>query len=168
MSVHSIQDIKDTFYAALRDRVAAGNADRTIALRGVTRPAVLVLENELPGAAPAITDVFCLNWKTVEVDALGMAKLTCELLYATAGSAGAAGMDRGRALAAMDHELRTALDAAPQATALVSYAEIQGGGATTQTAPGTSIFWSSAAFAPTLQRNERLERTATVEVFGYE
>ena len=32
--------MKDTFYAALRDRVAAGNAGRTVVVRGVVRPGV--------------------------------------------------------------------------------------------------------------------------------
>ena len=162
----SVQDVKDTFYAAVRDRVAANNAGRTMVLRGVTRPAVLVMENELPSVAMA--DAFGLHWISVSVDSLGMAKLSCEIRYDTAGTTGAAGMDRGRTLAAMDAELQSALRAGPQNVALVSVAEISGGGATTQTALGTSIFWSDGVFGATVERGERLERTVTVEVFGYE
>ena len=164
----SVQDVKDTFYLTLRDRLAANNPGRTIALRGVTRPALLVAENELPAIAPATPDAFTMQWTSLSVDLLGMAKLTCEIRYATAGSTGAAGMDRGRALAAMDAELRTAVSAEPQNTPLIALTEVQGGGAITQTSVGTSIFWSGAAFGPTLFRDERLERIATVEVFGYE
>ena len=164
----SVQDVKDTFYLTLRDRIAANNPGRTIALRGVTRPAVLVAENELPALAPATPEAFTLTWTALNVDVLGMVKLACEILYASAGSTDAAGMDRGRALAAMDAELRAALGTDPQNAPLVSLAEINGGGATTETTAGTSIFWSDAVFSPTQQRSERMERTATVEVFGYE
>ncbi len=163
----SVQDVKDTFYATLRDRVAAANPARTIALRGVTRPAVIVAENELPTAAQT-ADAFCLCWTALSISPLGMIQLGCEIRYATAGSTGAAGMDRGRALAALDTELRTAVDTAPQNAPLVSVAEIVGGGASTEAPAGTNIFWTGAALGPTLQRNERLERTVTVEVFGYE
>lgn len=164
----SVQDVKDTFYAAVRDRVAANNAGRTIVLRGVTRPAVVVIENELPSVATAVADAFALHWTSASVDPLGMAKLICEIRYATAGTTGVAGMDRGRALAAMDAELRSALRAGPQNVALVSSSEVNGGGATTQTALGTSIFWSDGVFGVSAERGERLERTVTVEVFGYE
>ena len=167
----SVQDIKDTFYAALRDRVAAGNASRTIVVRGTMRPAVLVIENELPAQAVdgvPMQDTFCMAWRTVAVDPLGMVKLGCEIRYATAGSTGAAGMDRGRALTAMDAELQAATGTPPQSIGLVSLAEIAGGGASTATPAGTAVFWTSATFGPTIQRNDRLERTALVEVFGYE
>ncbi len=165
----SVQDVKDTFYAALRDRIAASSPGRTIVVRGVTRPALLVAENELP--TPELThtpDAFLMTWTSLAVDPLGMIRLACEIRYATAGTTGVAGMDRGRALAAMDAELRASLFTPPQSAPLTTLAEIAGGGATTQTATGTAIFWCDAAFGPTLQRNERLERTATVEVFGYE
>ena len=165
----SVQDVKDTFYAALRDRIAANNPGRTLVVRGMLRPALLVAENELPTAANlTIPDAFTLLWTALTIDPQGAIKLTCELHYATAGRTGAAGMDRGRAMAAMDAELRAALGTAPQAAPLVSLAEIAGRGATTATAAGTRIFWSDAAFSPCLQRKERLGRTAIVEVFGYE
>ena len=44
----SIQTLKDTFYGVLRDRIAAANPSRTIVVRGLIRPSVLVVENELP------------------------------------------------------------------------------------------------------------------------
>jgi hypothetical protein len=42
-----MQRAKDTFYITLRDRIAALNPARTVLVRGVVRPAVLVEENEL-------------------------------------------------------------------------------------------------------------------------
>jgi hypothetical protein len=162
-----VQDLKDTFYATLRNRIANLNPGRTAAIRGTIRPGLLVTENELPTAAqPA--EVFALTWSSLAVDPLGMAKLTAVISYSTAGSTGAAGMDRGRALAAMDAELQSALATAPQSAPLTTTAEIPGGGATTQVTTGTNLFWTSPAFAAAEAKNERLERTATVEVFGYE
>ena len=42
-----MQNAKDTFYELLRSRIATANPERTIVLRGVTRPGALVEENEL-------------------------------------------------------------------------------------------------------------------------
>lgn len=169
----NIQQAKDTFYAVLRDRIAAGNPGRTVVVRGTTRPGVVVAENELPGAAVdgiAPADAFCLRWTGLRIDArsaLPLITQTCEVRYATDGSAGAAGLDRGRSLAAMDAELATAVTQAPQSANNLSVAEIAGGGATTQTATGTNIFWGDPAFQSAVMRGERMERVASIEVFHY-
>ena len=42
-----MQSAKDTFYVTLRDRLAALNPARTVVVRGMVRPGVLVEENEL-------------------------------------------------------------------------------------------------------------------------
>ena len=167
----SVQLAKDTFYATLRDRVAAGNAARTVVLRGVVRPGVVTTENELPGASvdgisPA--DVFCLRWTRLAVDTQGplpLIALGCEIRYATDGTSGTAGMDRGRALAAMDAELITAISASPQTTGSLVVAESAGGGASTTVTTGTNVFWGDVSFKPAVMRNERMERTAEIEVF---
>jgi hypothetical protein len=167
----SVQGVKDTFYSALRDRVATGNPARTTVVRGMLRPGVVVVENALPGAAVdgiALIETFCLRWTALRVDSLGMVIASCEIRYATDGSAGTAGMDRGRALAAMDGELRGALGASPQFTTQLEFAEVAGGGAASATDNGTRVFWGDLAFGPAVIRSERMERTATVEVFGYE
>jgi hypothetical protein len=169
----NVQVTKDTFYAALQTRIAAGNPARTAVIRGLIRPGVLVQENELPAAAvdgisPA--EAFCLRWTSLRVDAQNpgpLIALGCEIRYASDGTAGAAGMDRGRALAAMDAELATALTLAPMNAAAETYAEIAGGGSTAAIPTGQNIFWSDPVFAPIAIRGERLERTATLEVFGY-
>ncbi len=41
-----MQFAKDSFYIALRDRLAVLNPARTVYLDGVTRPAVIVAENQ--------------------------------------------------------------------------------------------------------------------------
>jgi hypothetical protein len=169
----NLQQTKDTFYATLRDRIAAGNPARTIVVRGVLRPGVLVVENELPGAAVdgiAPAEAFCLRWTDLKIDtqnAGALTTLTCEIRYASDGSAGAAGLDRGRALAAMDAELASALAMPPQHAPALAVAEVGAGGSSSTTPAGTNIFWGEPTFAPLVMRGERLERTAHVEVFGY-
>ena len=159
-----MQNAKDTFYTALRDRLATLNPARTIVVRGVTRPGVLVEENELvSGVAP--TDIFRLRWTGLKVDTqnpLPLATLTCEIHYATAGNAESGGMDRGRLLAAMDAELSSALTAAPQSVAKISYSSTAA-----PAALATNIFWADPTFNSVTITDERIERMATVEVFCY-
>ena len=164
----SFEDVKDTFYLALRDRIAAGNPGRQVLVRGVLRPAVVVGENELPAAAVdgiAWVNCFCLRWTSVRLDR-GLSVLGCVIGYATDGSAGAAGMDRGRALSAMDAELVTALGTAPQNAAQVTVSEAVAGAAA-ETATGQRVFWSDVVLGDAVLRGERVERTATVEVYCY-
>jgi hypothetical protein len=165
-----MQDLKDTFYLMLRDRVAAGNASRTVVVRGVTRPGVVVVENELPSATAAgisVLDAFCMRWTGMSVDTrawVPLTAMTCSITYATDGMAGNGGMDRGRLLAAMDAELSAALRAWPR---FVPKLMAVAGQTTVGTADGTNVFWGDAVFGAEVMQNERLERTATVEVFGY-
>jgi hypothetical protein len=169
----SVQLAKDTFYTTLRDRIAAGNAARTVVVRGVTRPGVLVAENELPGAAVdgiAVTETFCLRWTELSIDTQGpmpLIALHCEIRYATDGSSGMAGLDRGRALAAMDAELANAIATSPQSALALAISEIAGGGASSEPLTGTRVFWGGVAFKPAVMRGERMERTAEVEVYSY-
>jgi hypothetical protein len=157
-----VQDARDTFYAMLRDRIAAGNPARMIVVRGAIRPGVLVAENELP-AALSPTDAFCLRWTGLTVDSNGgmpLAAMVCEIGYATDGTAGNAGMDRGRALSAMDGELAIALCMEPRTVSKQSFAP----GVTR----GTNVFWGDVAFGAAVSKGERLERVATVEVYSYQ
>lgn len=170
-----MQDTKDTFYVTLRDRVAAGNPARTVAVRGVTRPGVLVEENELPaGWVPA--DVFWMRWTDVAVDRTGavpLVALTCSIRYGTDGDAGVGGMDRGRLLGAMDAELAVALGAGAQGVAVrnvrkTDYRSLVGSSGTgTVVMLGTNVFWGDVVFGPAAVVGERLERVATVVVFGF-
>ena len=65
-----VQNAKDTFYEVMRSRVVALNPERTIVLRGVVRPGVLVEENELLSAV-VLPDCFRLRWSVAQVDADG-------------------------------------------------------------------------------------------------
>ena len=159
-----MQNARDTFYVALRDRLAAVNPARTMVVRSVVRPGLLVEENELASAnAPA--DVFRLRWTGLRVDAKGALPLMvmdCEIRYATDGNAGNGGMDRGRLLAAMDAELVAAVNAGLQNVVKMSYAALPA------VAMGTNVWWGDVAFAAATVNGERLERLATVEVFSFQ
>ncbi|MEI9980792.1 MAG: hypothetical protein WDN23_17685 [Edaphobacter sp.] len=163
-----MQNARDTFYVTLRDRLAALNPARTMVLRGVTRPGVLVEENELASAVEPV-DAFCLRWTGLSVDAKGalpLATMVCEIRYATDGSSGNGGMDRGRLLSAMDGELVGAMSGAPQNTVKMNYGAASVGAAPVSMA--TNVFWGDAVFGATVVKGERLERVATVEVFSYQ
>jgi hypothetical protein len=165
-----MQNARDTFYVTLRDRLAAVNPARTMVLRGVVRPGVLVEENELV-SEELPTDAFCLHWTTLSVDAQGALPLVtmgCAITYATDGDSGNGGMDRGRLLAAMDAELMTAVSAAPQSTVKMNYVGAAGGSGMAPMAMGTNVFWGDAVFGPVVVNGERLERVATVAVYCYQ
>jgi hypothetical protein len=133
-------------------------------VRSVVRPGLLVEENELASATPP-ADVFRLLWTGLRVDAKGALPLVvmdCEIRYATDGNAGNGGMDRGRLLAAMDAELLAAVNAEPQNVVKTNYA------ASPAAAMGTNVWWGDVAFAAATVNGERLERVATVEVFGFQ
>lgn len=157
-----MQNAKDSFYVMLRDRIAGINGARTVAIRGVSRPGVLVAENELATTLFAV-DAFSLWWTGVSVDrSEGMAHLQCEISYATDGTSSSSGMDRGRLLAEMDLELTTALRREPQNIAKTAYS-----GDGTMVMP-TKIFWTDPVFGKTGVSGDRLSRGVTVDVFAYQ
>ncbi len=165
-----MQNARDTFFVTLRDRLAALNPERTMVLRGVTRPGVLVEENELVSAYQPV-DTFCLHWTGLTVDAQGalpLVTMVCQITYATDGDSGNGGMDRGRLLSAMDGELVAAVSAAPQHVPKMSYVAAAGGSGVAPTAMATNVFWGDAVFGAVVVNGERLERVATVEVFSYQ
>ena len=102
-----MQNAKDSFYMALRNRLAVINPDRTILLRGPVRPGIVVEEAEAP-FSPLPSDVFVLRWVGLGIDtdlASTIAAEECEILYQTCGTQSFGGLDRGRALSEMDEEL---------------------------------------------------------------
>ena len=163
-----MQNAKDTFYEVLRSRLVALNPERTIVLRGVLRPGVLVAENELLSAV-ALPDCFRLRWSVSQVDANGLMPLVtleCAIDYETAGTSMNGGMDRGRALAAMDAEVQGAVNALSRTSPKLNYAPLADG--KSATAMATSVWWSEAAFGATAIKDDRLARTAIVNVMSYQ
>lgn len=157
-----MQNAKDTFYITLRNRLAAVNPERTMTLRGVVRPGILVEEAEAP-AAQFPLDVFVLRWAKLDTDAQlpsTLAVLSCEIHYATSGARDNMGLDRGRALEGMDDELLRMLS--PASAAKMNYTE------SPAEQMGTNIFWSQPVFAAEETKRERVGRVATVEVFSFQ
>jgi hypothetical protein len=163
-----MQNAKDTFYEVMRTRLAAVNPERTIVVRGVTRPALLVEENELP-VGEVMTDCFRLRWTSEAADAMGAmpaVTMTCEVLYTTAGTAVNSGMDRGRVLGAMDAELAAMVNACPQHALKTNYAGLEFGQAAVEM--GTNVWWGDVVFGAGVVKDERVSRTATVVVMAYQ
>ena len=163
-----MQNAKDTFYELLRGRLATLNPERTIVVRGVSRPGVLVDENELQASAP-LPDCFHLQWVAESADtqgALPMVTLGCEIAYATAGTAMNAGLDRGRAMAAMDGELLAAVRQWPQNGLKNDYSALTTGGSAEPMT--TRVWWGDVTFGPVKVDRDRLTRTATVALMCYE
>jgi hypothetical protein len=153
-----MQNAKDSFYMALRTRLAAINPERTILLRGAVRPGILVEEAEAP-FSQLPNDVFVLRWLGLGIDldlSSTMAAGECEILYQTCGTQSYG----GRALSAMDEELVTML--APFHTPKLNYT------ATPPTAMLTQVFWDEPGFAPITVLRDRLSRSAKVMVYSYQ
>lgn len=157
-----MQNAKDSFYMALRTRLQSVNPERTCLLRGAVRPGILVEDAEAPfPQLPA--DVFVLRWTATGADTdlpAQMVAAQCDILYATSGSQSFGGLDRGRALSAMDTELLEILQ--PFQTPKMNYE------ATPPAAMLTQVFWDQPAFGPTVTLRDRLSRSATVMVYSYQ
>jgi hypothetical protein len=157
-----MQNAKDSFYMALRNRLAVLNCERTILLRGAVRPGILVEEAEAP-FAQLPNDVFILRWQGhgADVDlASTLVAEECEILYNTCGCQTFGGLDRGRALSEMDNELLAILQ--PFHTAKLNY---------TLTPPGqmlTQVFWDEPVFTPAVTQRDRLSRSAKIMVYSYQ
>jgi hypothetical protein len=157
-----MQNAKDSFYASLRARLATINPNRTILIRGVVRPGIIVEESEAP-FAQLPGDVFVLRWLSLGVDVdlpSTMAAQECEVIYQTCGSQSFGGLDRGRALSAMDEELVAMLQ--PYFTPKSRYSMQP------PAAMLTKAFWDEAIFGPIVQQRDLLTRSAKVLVYSYQ
>jgi hypothetical protein len=157
-----MQNAKDTFYIALRSRLASVNSARTMTLRAVTRPGILVCEAEAPAAQPQL-DAFALSWTGMQADMqlpAILAQMTCEIQYSTVGTQMNAGLDRGRALGEMDYEVLRLLY--PYSAQKMNYAT------SPAAAMETMVFWSEPEFGPAVTLRDRLSRTVKVTVFAFQ
>jgi hypothetical protein len=157
-----MQNAKDSFYMALRARLAAINPERTVLLRGAVRPGILVEEAEAP-FSQLPNDVFVLRWLGLGVDTdLGstMTAEECEILYQTCGTQSFGGLDRGRSLSEMDKELVAMLQ--PFYTPKLNYT------ATPAAAMLTQVFWDEPGFGPIVVQRDQLSRSAKVMVYSYQ
>lgn len=157
-----MQNAKDTFYIALRSRLAVLNPARTLTLRSVSRPGIFVQDAEAPMAQLPL-DAFSLAWTGLAADhqmPAILTQMTCEIHYSTAGTQANAGLDRGRALEAMDYEVMKLLY--PYAAQKVNYT------LNPPVAMNTMVFWSEPEFGPIVALRDRLSRTAKVTVFAFQ
>jgi hypothetical protein len=107
--------------------------------------------------------VFVLRWLGLAVDqnlATTLVAEECEVLYSTLGTRSFGGLDRGRALSAMDEELVSILT--PFWTPKLNYT------AQPATAMLTNVFWDEPVFGPSVTVRDRLSRTARVVVYSYQ
>ena len=158
-----MQFAKDSFYAALRDRLSQQAPARVITINGAQRPAVLVAENAPATAAPAPLDCFVLTWTAPAiVQAVGpnqaLWRMECHVAYSTSGR-DAASSDRGRSLAALDQDLAVIVQ--PRNTPKRNYA------VTPPADLGTNIFWSDPRFADAAASANALTRIAQFSVFFF-
>ena len=158
-----MQNAKDSFYIALRDRLAAFNPYRTLVVRGATRPAILVPENELDCEAEDPSEAFLITWGAAAIDtteALALHTLPCQIRYSTQGTKELSGMDRGRVLAAMDRELLNILQ--PFTAIKQSYVT------SPATPMRTTLFWSSATFGAATIAESKISRAVSLSVFAHQ
>jgi len=104
-----MQFSKDSFYMTLRERLAVLNPQRTITLNGVTRPAVVVAENEAVIPVEPLPDAFYIEWGAAKAVARhtgdrALLEMECLISHHTMGTV-ESGVDRGRVLAILDTEL---------------------------------------------------------------
>ena len=160
-----MQTTKDSFFIALRDRLATLNPARTVTLLGVTRPAVIVPENEVADAADPLTEAFYITFGAASA-APGterlehpLQQLACEITYCTEGTTDLSNQDRGRALATLDDELLSVTS--PAQTELKDHSQ------TTVADLGANIFWTRPTFAAPKQVGNKLTRTAALTIFTH-
>ena len=157
-----MQNAKDSFYIALRNRLAQVNPARVVSIRAVERPGILVEEAEAPQPQIA-NDIFVLRWTAETVDTQLpsiLMQMTCEIHYASSGSQANSGLDRGRALSEMDEELLAIL--CPSQTQKLNYA------LTPAVAMKTFVFWSEPSFGPADTQRDQLLRITKVTVFAFQ
>jgi len=171
-----MQFTKDSFYMALRERLAGLNPARTVTLSGATRPAVIVAENELVIPIEPLADAFYIEWGGAQVAARQtgsreLMEMECVISYHTFGTVDS-GVDRGRTLGELDTELLSILQ--PQHTAKQDYTQAP------SASLGTNILWTAPVLgkvagseAPPNERlprgttGVRLERSVTLKVFFF-
>ncbi len=159
-----MQLAKDSFYVALRERLAQINPERTVEREGVLRAAVLVTENEAISGEGLPSDCFCLSFGVAGV-ASGWARaerpmmtLECEITYHTAGTA-TDGSDRGRTLGALDAELLQMCEAGSAAKR--DYRQVPA------TELGTNVVWLRPQLGQVTEDGGSLQRSARVKLWFF-
>ena len=160
-----MQNIKDSFYIALRDRLAQRNPARVVTLQGNTRPAIAVTENETPDSMQELPDTFYVRWESVETvrevvdDVRPLLRLSCAIHYWVQGSDTLSFQDRGRALAESDQELLAICQPA--------HAPLKDFQQSPPMDQGRDFFWTRPSLDAAEREGRKLMRTARLNVFGF-
>lgn len=156
-----MQNAKDSFYLALRNRLMEVNPERKILLRGTLRPGIIVEEAEAPfGQLP--DDVFVLRWLGQALDEnldTVMVAEVCEIVYATCGTQAFGGLDRGRLISRMDGELLQIISPTHTEKRVYSVTPLE--------TMLTEVFWTDPEFSPVVSLKDRLSRSASTVVYSY-
>jgi len=171
-----MQFTKDSFYMTLLERLVALNPQQTVTLNGTTRPAIVVAENEIVVPVVPLPDAFYIEWGAAQpvaqqVGDRALMAMECIISYHTFGTV-ESGVDRGRALAALDMELLSICQ--PPWTSKRDYTQ------TPSVDLGTMISWSQPVLGkvagseapkneglPRGSEGVRLERSASLTVFFF-
>ena len=138
-----MQFAKDSFFLALRERLAGLNPARVVTVDGATVPAVLVVENLPPSYGQLAANTFYVDWGTAEIESgsgwdCGLMSLDVAISYYSVGSVPSM-VDRGRLLAQLDAELLSICQ--PFNTEKRDYTR------SPSSDLGTRVFWTRPSFA---------------------
>ena len=171
-----MQFAKDSFYMALRDRLASLNPQRTVTVNGVSRPAVIVAENEVVVPVEPLPDTFYIEWGAAQFvteprGSRALLGMDCTISHHTFGTV-ESGVDRGRTLAELDMELSAICQ--PPKTAKQDFLQ------TPSVDSGTNVFWTMPQLGavsgslgakqetlPAKSQSTRLERRAQLKVYFF-
>ena len=157
-----MQATKDSFYVALRDRLAQAYPTRTMTAGGVTRTALLAAENDQPSVTTRQRDAFYLTWgeaRAVRPAISRLMALTCTLAYTSAGTDANGGLDRGRAIGEMDAEVLGICT-----PAMAEKYDYTGANPADL---GSSIFWSAPVFRTVAAPPNCVAHEASLTVYFY-
>ena len=158
-----MQYAKDSFYMALRARLAALDNTRTVIIGDTPRPAIAVAENEPASCAPLPPRAFILRWGQTQIAAGAescsrpLMKMDCEIHYRTSGDN--AGATRGRDLCALDLELLQICS--PPRTSKCDFSH------TPPVSLAGAVFWSGLEFLPAETHGSELRRIARLQLFYF-
>jgi hypothetical protein len=157
-----MQATKDTFYIALRDRLTQVDPNLTIVIDGSSRPAIVVVENEPPRSQPRQDQAFYLEWggaRPLQPATSTLTGMECTISYSSSGQPDSGGVDRGRALAALDADLLAIC------TPAQAHKNNYSSGSPVDL--GSYIFWSVPKLEAAKVEPGRVGRQAQVTVFFY-
>jgi len=157
-----MQASKDSFYVTLRDRLAQAYPERTITVDGITRPAIVVVENDKPSVTARQHDAFYLEWgaaRAVRPAISTLMAMRCTVSYTSAGTEQNGGLDRGRMQGTLEAELLGLCS--PAVTKKYEY---------TSGSPvylGSNIFWSQPVSDAAKAEPGCVAREASLTVYFY-